>query len=385
MKRLLFVFYTTNPGGIYTSLVNLLNQIYDEYEIDFLCFCNTGNTDQIPKNINILPSNEYLRMLGQNWKDTLKSNRLLGVFHFMLGTWSRLIGATIPHKIIYSTYKLKREYDVAISCSHDANDKSFIIGCNDFVRWKAKAKQKMTFVHCDFLQYGGNTKGNRNRYYDFDKIVCVSNSAKSNFLIACPDLKEKTFVVTNCINTERIKRLSEENVYQYDNRFLNMITISRLSAEKGLMRTAEIIGRLVEDGYKNIRWNIIGGGEYEKELKCFINSKELNENIVLHGETTNPYIYYPNADLFLLLSYHECAPMVIQEAQVFGVPILMTNTLSAFELLRDCEFCYVCDNNAESIYSYLKEIFDGKLTINRYISKKSFVEGQKQFEKIIDK
>lgn len=382
MKKILFVFFSCQPGGVYASLVNLLNCIKDKYEIDLLLFNDDGDLSQIPPQVNLIKTNNWMRMLGEDCNKTLNRNKIQGYIHIALNAFSKLFGATIPHKIINLSLPLKKTYDLAVSFTHDANANSFMIGCNDYVRWNVRAKYKMSFVHCDYLRYGGNEKNNNKRYKDFDFIACVSDSAKNAFLQACPEYKKNAIVVRNCLNVERIFELSKMNTVEYDE-CINILTVSRLSLEKGVLRAAESMKWLKENSKIRFKWHVVGDGSFYDELSNYVKNNNLEDTIILHGKFDNPYGFYPNASVFFLPSLHECAPMVLFEAISFGLPILTTETLSAKEMLQNVPNSYVCENSAEGIRKALLSIADGNVPIEKYDIKYDFENGAKEFERIV--
>ena len=63
-----------------------------------------------------------------------------------------------------------------------------------------------------------------------------------------------------------------------------------------------------------------------------------------------------NADLLLLTSHHEAAPMVFGEANILGLNILTTKTTSTLELVVKPNIGDVCEDNLVSIFNSLKEL-----------------------------
>ena len=73
------------------------------------------------------------------------------------------------------------------------------------------------------------------------------------------------------------------------------------------------------------------------------------------GEQDNPYRYMINADMLVVPSYHEAAPVVFQEAQVLGLPVFTTNTLSANEMVSD-RYGMVVENSEEAMIKGMQKI-----------------------------
>lgn len=218
-------------------------------------------------------------------------------------------------------------------------------------------QKKIAFIHADYEQSGLNTRHNKKNYLKFDKIATVSNSCKKVVLKHIPELQKKLFVVKNCINYNLINKLINiETVYYDDNEF-NIITVARLSQEKGILRAIEVINELNNLNYK-VKYHIIGDGPQKDEIINLIKNFSLENKVIIYGNQINPYKYMKNADLFLLPSYHEAAPMVIDEAIAIGLPILTTKTISAIEMVEKGKYGFVCENSKEGIKKSLIEILN---------------------------
>ena len=164
---------------------------------------------------------------------------------------------------------------------------------------------------------------------------------------------------------EEILRLAEERPVQYAQK--TIVTVARLSEEKGLLRCVPIFAKLRAEGVQ-VRWHIVGGGPLENELKSAIREAELEDCIILEGQQTNPYRFLKNADYLFLPSFHEAAPVVFDEAIVLEVPILTTDTLSARELVIQNGAGMVCGGEAEEIYQMLRKALTSEITIQNTVT-----------------
>ena len=108
-------------------------------------------------------------------------------------------------------------------------------------------------------------------------------------------------------------------------------------------------------------WTVVGKGEERKALETFLRRHGLDGHIRLVGGTDNPYYYMKNADVFLLPSYHEAAPMVFGECQALGLPVITTATASAQELVERRGLGVVCENSTEGLENALRALVrDGR-------------------------
>ena len=351
--RILFVINHMNMGGIQKALLQLLCSIKDTYEISLLCINpNSILLSSVPKEVHIIPPNKVLQMTEMSVKEAFSHGILLGVLKAGCSLWSKVFTKRVPAWMITRcTRKTSQEYDVAISYTQPISSKTLFNLSNEVVLNACVAKKKITFVHCDFLEYGGNDACNRSLYRRFDRIAAVSDSVGEKIKCAMPDVADKTVTVYNCIDSNKIKSLADDQPVVYAEKY-PVITVARLSVEKGLSRCIPLFCRLREQGY-DIRWHIVGAGTEEQELEKGIIACHAEDIVVLHGQQMNPYRYIKNAKLFLLPSFHEAAPVVFDEAQCLGVPILTTPTNSAEEMVAQRAAGWVCDMKDDSIYEAL--------------------------------
>ena len=354
MIKILIVVSDMKVGGIQKSLIELLKVLekQDEYDVTLFCSRLTGSyLKQVPKKIHILVENPYAKASEQDLKACKNQGFKYYIFRLFSTVWSKLFGKGLPAKVLCRKIGMIGDsYDVAISYSQPIEDHEFCNLTNEIIIHCSKAKRKIAFIHCDYASYGGNTRRNRKLYYRFDAIAAVSDSVGRRFSHIIPGLSERIYTVYNFCDVDEIIRLSEIDSIEYSNPCV--VTVARLSKEKGLLRCVPIFARLRDEGVI-FEWHIVGDGNLYRVLSDLIAANNLNEQIVLEGEQTNPYRYIKNADFFFLPSSHEAAPMVFDEASSLGIPILTTNTLSSAELVSEKKIGFVCDNNEDAIYKML--------------------------------
>ena len=347
MKKILFVNNNLETGGVQTSLINLLNEIKGEYNVSLLLFNYKKEYEQaLPTGINVLTTKSPFKHFGMSTKESKKS-----IFTFFARVFwkalSKLFGRSFVIKLMSPITKKISGYDVAISYLHEGPKKSLYGGCNEFVLNKVNAKKKIAWIHCDFNLSGANNKKSRIIYNKFDKIVACSNGTAKKFINCIPELASKTIAIRNSNDYAKILELSKQAITYSDKEF-NLITVARLSEEKGIERAIDAVKFVVDAGF-NVKYHIVGGGSLEGTLKQKALDLGLSERVVFYGRQLNPYKYIKNADLFLLPSYHEAAPVVFDEAMCLGVPVLTTNTTSAIEMVESENGGFVCDNSTEGI------------------------------------
>lgn len=343
-------------GGIQKSLINLLIAINTKYDITLFLFSKHGEfLDEIPENVKVIEGGFFLSLLGISQKKAREKGIITSWIRGLFAFFSKIFNNFIPISVILFFSKRLKDFDIAISYMQNSNEKFFYGGVNDFVLKNIVATKKMAFVHCDFANYEGNNSHNRKIYKLFDKVVCVSKSCANSFIKEVDIPFEKVAFVPNFQNFNKILNKSNIKTVDYDKDFFNIITVSRLSEEKGLIRAIAAIENLHSKGYK-LKWHILGKGAMTNKLKNYIKVHHLENTVFLYGEQKNPYRFMKNANLFLLPSYHESAPMVYGEAWTLKLPILTTDTLSAKEIVEENAIGVVCPNSYEGILDALKTI-----------------------------
>lgn len=377
MKKVLFVINNLEIGGIQKSLIELLNCIRYQYDVTIYCVNFQGAyVDEVPDNVKIIRGSRFAKIAELDRNQLKELGSIYPMIRTLCVVWTRIFGKRIPAYIYAKLLRLslKGRYDVAISYSQPLHSKQFAGLYNEIVLYAINAENKCTFVHCDYKNYGGNTTYNNWLYSKFDLIAAVSESVKKQFLDILPQLSSKVHVVYNACDTEKIKELAEIDPVKY--RYTSIVSVSRLSKEKGLARCIPIIRNLIDEGFV-FEWHILGDGPEKKALVSMINKYNLYDYVILEGMQNNPYRYLKNADYLFLPSYHEAAPMVFNEAAVLNTFILTTNTLSAEELVASRGIGIVCENNEDGIKELLQNAVSNKLELkNKTIEVNTLVSDQ---------
>ena len=172
---------------------------------------------------------------------------------------------------------------------------------------------------------------NNKEYSEFNKIACCSESVRSRFMQGAKIQEEKVYTLRNFYDFD-IVDLASGNPYKYENSYITLVTVARLSSEKGIDKA---IDALYASGRVDIRYYIIGDGPQKDILQEKIKEYRMEKRIFILGEQQNPYRYMINADYLLVPSLHEAAPMVFDEANLLGLRIISTNTTSAKEMIDE--------------------------------------------------
>lgn len=375
-------------GGVQKSLCNLLWELerQGEHDVTLLLFTPVGDyMKMLPPGIRCITAKGWFRYLGVSQAETRGLDKLK---RGALAAICRIFGRSAAVRLmLWSQKTLPEEYDCAMSFLHNGRNKSFFGGVQDFILYRVKAKRKITFLHDDYVKCGANHDVNNRIMAKFDTIAACSDGCRGVFEAVVPELAGKSVTVRNCNNISEIRSMAEEDTVVYDENRLNVLCAARFSPRKGIDRAIVAAEEMLRNGIP-MTLHILGSGTMEEELKAMVKQKNLEEHVIFCGEQANPYRYMKNADLFLLTSYHEAAPMVIDEAYILGVPTLTTRTNSSDEMVTARNCGWVCENDQQSLNEKLLQVLQAPEALRELkrtlcSSEPSNALAMGQFEKMI--
>lgn len=354
-KQILIVYNIMGIGGSTTSLLSLLNNMdCNKYDIDFALATNTGELfELIPSGLTLLeelcPSN-ITQMKRRSVVSIVKY-----VHAKILSMCSKnprnVMGQLMTYENARFSRCIEKEYDVAIS---------FIENYPlNYVATKVSAKKKITWIHVDYKAAGFIPKYDQGYYEQFDKLVLVSDECKRSFDECFPSLADRSIVVENILSSYMIRKMADKApAFGVDDNKCNIITVCRITfSHKGIDRGVNAFKRLKDEKIShNFHWYIVGDGIDFNKLKQMINDYGLTDMITLLGSKNNPLPYEKNMDLFLLPSRYEGKPMAVTEAQMLGIPPVVTAYASASSQVNSGFDGYVVPNEDNAIYDALKYI-----------------------------
>ena len=212
-------------------------------------------------------------------------------------------------------------------------------------------------------------------YLSIGHMICVSKTnADRLFDESCGKLKVE--YCYNPINDRAICQLGKESISLKPHPVLQLVTVARLSPEKGFFRLLECITRLKQEGYKFNLW-IIGNGSLLRELQHKTTQDNIEDYVCFLGEQMNPHQFTSKADLFVCSSFSEGYSTACTEAIMLGVPVLSTEVSGAKEIITMSEAGLVTENSDDGLFSGLKYVLENLEIIDKW--KKSVLITKEKF------
>lgn len=355
MKKVLFLLNNMNIGGTEKSFLNLLETLSpEEYDVTLLLLEATGGfMEYIPSWVHVKTVPEYVEMKPEIMsppisvaKRYFREHKAWRAVRLLVGhLLYKLTGDRTPYFRIVEKGKprLHEEYDVAIAY---AGPFDFL---TVYVLYDIQAKEKIQWVHFDVRKIYLNTKMCRKLYPQFDQINVVSDEARRALLEKIPEIAPKTKTVLNVVSAKQCQLLAERgNGFEDNYMGIRIVTVGRLSREKGQDIVPEVAARLKEYGVE-FRWYLVGDGKLKPEIEQKCTEYGVSDDVVFLGTTPNPYPYLKQADLYVQTSVHEGFCITLAEAKVFGLPIISTDCAGAHEQLDGIDNCHVTQRQADDM------------------------------------
>lgn len=370
-KKIIFVTKALWIGGIETALVNLLKYFdYDKYDVTLLVLkAELDMLDQIPPKCRVMIADREKTVTFQ------KRYRCSKLFHLTEETDNpsrlhRIMMWTIPmirwtENRLYIRYikkQMQREqFDTAVIYSDVAGETA--------VR-AIKADKYVMFYHHGAMRHVYHDKI---VYKKCNKIIAVSAHQAEALRNFVPRYADKIVAANNLADVNGIRVKSQETIPEkFDKGYFNIVTCGRISKEKGMDLAVEACNRLIANGYKKIRWWIIGGGPAYNDVKKMVQKLNLESYVYMPGMKENPYPYIAKADLYVQPSRFEGYPMSILEAVILKKIVISTNNKGAEEMLKNLKCGILCKIDSTDLAEKISSIISD---LQYYDEKKQEMEG----------
>jgi glycosyltransferase involved in cell wall biosynthesis len=125
-----------------------------------------------------------------------------------------------------------------------------------------------------------------------------------------------------------------------------VLAVGRLTYQKGFDRLLEVWALVMASMTTDWKLNIVGSGEDEQMLMEKIKSLGITSSVCMLQKTISIERHYMEASIFCLSSRFEGFPMVLLEAQSFGLPLVSYNCKTGpAEIVNDGNGILVEDGN----------------------------------------
>ncbi len=384
-KKIIFVTRALWIGGIETALVNMLKCFdYDKYDVTLLIAeADLTMKEQIPSDCKVIIAD---REKCYDFKNKYKHSKLFHLtekstnpsFLHRMMMWTVPIVKWIENRLYISYIKKNMsdvKYDTAIIYSDMVGELT--------VR-AIKADKYLMFYHHGAMR---RVYHDEIAYKKSEAVIAVSENLSEQLKAFVPAYADKIKVVHNVTDVEGICEKAKEPINDnFDETLFNMVSVGRVSHEKGMDIAIKTCAKLINEGFTQVRWWIVGDGPAMQEVKQVIADTHMENYVHTVGMKTNPYPYIKQADLYVQPSRYESFGLTIMEALILGKQVVATDTLGAKEILSENNANTICPANENDLAELIKYNIHNSVS-NSGLSKEYFIQKNKeiikQFEKLI--
>jgi glycosyltransferase involved in cell wall biosynthesis len=349
-------------GGTNKIALHFMKELSQYCDVTLILSEHTGELlSQLPDNIHLIV--DTMRPFKDIFKEDLRKLR---------------IGRLLEDVIYYGHIKMKKdsvdnyrylvqrhgyicdtEFDCAISYHGQSPERLLNL------LFRTHAKKKVAWIHGEFNNAADHYR-RMNVYYDqLDRMFFVSNHTLNSFLDKFTMDRSKCTVYYNPIDRQEIldkAGLSCEP--EFDPAFINLLTVGRVSAEKGQDMIPAVTRRLLDAGH-NVRWYIVGDGDTRPKVESLIRRHGVEENVILLGTKTNPYPYMRSCDLYVQPSYTEGYSTTICEAGMLGKAIVGTKPSGGiYDQITNGEDGFIVDATVDGLAEGIRTLMEDKALRN---------------------
>lgn len=236
----------------------------------------------------------------------------------------------------------------------------------------------------------------RRAYRSADRVVGVSEGVRQGLIQFFELPPSQVVTCPNLFDIEQIDEASSEPFDEYDADRFEIVSVGRLSSEKGHIHLLQAMDCLVNmDNLSHVRLWLVGNGSSDQGLRKFVDEHALKDHVRFAGYQANPLPIVKHSQLFCLPSLYEGMPNALIEAMVCGVPVISSDCPSGpREILGDDDILGrlvpVADANAlaasirEIIADYPTFLAKTAAARQHVIDNYSLIHGLKRLESLFD-
>lgn len=355
-KDILFAGFSMDLGGIEKALLNLVNRIdKKKYNITIVLEEKRGIfLEQINQKVKI----EECKV--SNHKNTI----IRKTMNVLRKLWFKILNDhNYDFSCCYTTYSYSSSKLALLASNNTA-----LYVHNDY---------RVIYPKDEDFYYFFDSRNIR----DYKSIIFVSNENREGFIEKYEELKDHCFVFNNFVNTDEIRKQSEEKIElkkEKDQTYL--LFVGRLDdAAKKVSRQINLVKEI-----PNLNLWIVGDGPDREQYEKEVSKNHLEKRITFFGRKSNPFPYMKEADFIILTSDYEGFPVTYLEAITLNKNIITTFPTSD-EALDINKSGYVISKDEKEMVKQVKEILKQKKKKNQMdldeIQKNRLLELYKVFDK----
>lgn len=336
-KKVVFFAGRLIMGGLEMVLKNLLDELKKHDDLELIVFADVRETyfsDWFDDN------KDKIKLYDGRIRTTRKS----GLIHLLRWQLQKIRINSVIH-----------DADVIIDCRGE---------CSKFL--KSFSGKKIIWIHggFDYLIKSMNMES----VLSYDRIICLTESFKNDFISVFPKHSNKIFKIYNIVNHREIAEKSKIAFAPHGKYFVHVARINPDKDIKTLLLGFDGFWR--KNGRPDVSLYLVGkdGGCGEKKrLDSLLKHLECRENVVFVGNVPEPFGYMRDALANILSSPQEGMSIVLIEAAACGTINIASDCKSGpREILMDGEAGVLFPvGDYRKLSQFMSDIFNKKIDVKK--------------------
>lgn len=371
-------------GGTNKIALHFMKELAGYCDVTLILSQNTGELlEQLPENIHLMI--DQMRDFKTIFKDDLKHLRFgLLIKDIMYYARIKMKKDTVDnyrYMVQRNDFICDTEFDCAISYHGQSPERLLNL------LYRTHAKKKVAWIHGEFNNPDDHYRRMERYYQQLDHMFFVSNHTMESFFDKMTVNREICNVYYNPLDKKEVITKAELPCEPaFESGYINLLTVGRMSSEKGQDMIPAITRNLLDAGHK-VRWYIVGDGDSRPIVEQNIQKYDVANHVILLGTKTNPYCYMKACDIYVQPSYTEGYSTTICEAGMLGKAIVGTKPSGGiWDQVTDGVDGLIVDASVESLTEGIRMLIENEDLRRKFeldVQKKNF-EGTGEIQKFLN-
>lgn len=172
---------------------------------------------------------------------------------------------------------------------------------------------------------------------------------------------KKTLTIFNAVDMNRLK-ITKKKVL--DRKQINLLAVGSLTAQKNYPLMVSAIKLIKDNSTRKFHLNIAGEGDKKNELLKLVRDFKLTDSITFLGNRSDIPQLMSESELFIMSSDWEGLPISLIEAQLIGLPSIVTDVGGCSEVIAQTGGGIIVNKGDAAILSeHIESLFDDSIRI----------------------
>ena len=371
-------------GGTNKVAIRFMAELVQFCDVTLILSQNVGELlDDIPEGVRVVIDEmiPFREMFKKDMKDFRIDYVLCDLIYYLKVKTGHDNIDNYRYIVERHPYIVEDKFDCAISYHGQSPERLLNL------LYRIHSKKKAVWIHGE-MSFSEDKCRRLQKYYHFvDHFFFVSKPTQKSFSKVISFDEAKATVYYNPIDKEEIiKKAQLSCIPQFSANYQNILTVGRISSEKGQDMIPAITRKLLDKGYV-VRWYIIGDGNMRSKIEELIKKYDVSDRVIILGTQTNPYCFMKACTIYVQPSYTEGYSTTICEAGMLGKAIIGTKPSGGIrDQITDEEDGLIVDATVDGITEGIMELLNNtniRRNFEENILKKNF-EGKGEIKKFLN-